>query len=155
MNLWISEATKLQLSNISHFINKKQNESMNFRSTELQPLNKTSALWKISHKKHSHKVVTFGLYNHLALTPLLYARKNKDLKDLQTLSYCKLCFILCQKQLSIAQPSTYAGQNFPVALAITTQSFYCKVKKPNCLAFYSHTHFTKKYNYNAVISLQN
>ena len=128
---------------------------MNFRSTELQPLNKTSALWKISHKKHSHKVVTFGLYNHLALTPLLYARKNKDLKDLQTLSYCKLCFILCQKQLSIAQPSTYAGQNFPVALAITTQSFYCKVKKPNCLAFYSHTHFTKKYNYNAVISLQN
>ena len=48
------------------------------------------------------------------------------------------------KQLSIAQPSTYAGQNFPVALAITTQSFYCKVKKPNCLAFYSYTHFAQE-----------
>ena len=39
------------------------------------------------------------------------------------------------KQLSIAQPSTYAGQNFPVARAITTQSFLLQNKEAKLLGF--------------------
>ena len=46
-------------------------------------------------KKYSHKAGDVQtLQSRLALTPLLYARKDENLKNLQTPSYRKYAFIL-------------------------------------------------------------
>ena len=109
---------------------------MNFRSTELQPLNKTSALWKISHKKHSHKVDDIRAVQSLGFNSSAICKKKwrpKRFTDPIILQIMLLYFM--PKQLSIAQPSAYAGQNFPVARAITTQSFLLQNKEAKLLGF--------------------